>query len=194
MLHALLHKNKLVGLYSDYLKCKITMDGLISNSFVDKKYIEIKSYFENSITLGEYKEDTEETNIDSTNVVEEFTDNNTTDTDNYYNSKSNSNVKQQKPTEEEIKKRSEIQNSINELKKKKEKMEESKRVFEVDLDLFNKFKKIKLNNINFVIPEMFTEKYELMEGLEKENKLCWENYYELYKPKTIATGYDKLFN
>jgi len=41
---------------------------------------------------------------------------------------------------------------------------------------------------------MFIEKYELMEGLEKENKLCWENYYELFKPKAIATGYDKLFN
>jgi hypothetical protein len=188
MLHALLHKNKLVGLFSDYLKCKITMEGLISNNFVDKKFIEIKSYFENSITTGEYKEETEDTNIDSTNVVEEFTDNNTTDTDN------NSNAKQQKPTEEEIQKRSEIQNSINELKKKKEKMEESKRVFEVDLDLYNKFKKIKQSNSKFDIPEMFTEKYELMEGLEKENKLCWENYYELYKPKTIATGYDKLFN
>lgn len=184
MLHALLHKNKLVGLFSDYLKCKITMDGLISNNFVDKKYIEIKSYFENSITVGEYKEETEDT--DSTNVVEEFTDNNTTDTD--------IKAKPTKPTEEEIKKKSEIQNSINELKRKKEKLEESKRIFEVDLDLYNKFKKIKENSAIFTIPEMFTEKYELMEGLEKENKLCWENYYELYKPKNVATGYDKLFN
>ncbi len=191
MLHALLHKNKLVGLFSDYLKCKITMEGLISNNFVDKKYIEIKSYFENSITVGEYKEETED---NSTNIIEEFTDNNTTDTE--YNSNNNSKVKQvkNKPTDEEIKKRSELQNSINELKRKKEKMEESKRIFEVDLDLYNKFKKIKQTSSNFEIPEMFTEKYELMEALEKENKLCWENYYELYKPKTLSTGYDKLFN
>ena len=189
MLHALLHKYKLVGLFSDYNKCKITMEGLISNNFVDKKHIEIKSYYENSITIGEYKEETDETNDnDSTNVVEEFTDNNTTDTE------EKNKKPQQKPTEDEIKKRSEIQNSINELKKKKEKMEESKRIFEVDLDLYNKFKKIKQTNATFEIPEMFIEKYELMEGLEKENKLCWENYYELYKPKAIATGYDKLFN
>ena len=186
MLHALLHKDKLVGLFSDYQKCKVMLEGLVLNHFVDRKFIEIKSYYENSITFGDYKEDTEDTDS-SHDVVEEFTDNNTTDTD-------KKQVMHHIPTEDEIKKKAEIQNSINELKKKKEKMEESKRVYEVDLELYKKFKKIKGSNETFMIPEMFIDKYELLEGLEKDNKLCWENFYELYTPKNLLTGYDKLFN
>ncbi len=186
MLHALLHKKNLIGLFSDYQKCKVMLEGLIANHFVDRKNIEIKSFYENTILSGEYKEE----ESDDSNIVEEFTDNNTTDTDN--NSKD---VKVKKElTKEEVEKKIELQNSINELKKKKERMEESKRVYEVDIDLYNKFKNIKEKNSNFNIPEMFIDKYELLEGLEKENKLCWENYYELYQPKNIATGYDKLFN
>jgi hypothetical protein len=73
-----------------------------------------------------------------------------------------------------------IQNKIYELRKQKEKIEESKNVYKVDLDLYKRFKKIKETNDKFEIPEMFIDKYELMEGLEKENKLCWENFYELY--------------
>ena len=187
MLHALVYKNKLVGLFSDYQKCKVMLEGLVSNNFIDRKYIEIKSYYENSITIGEYIEDTDDT--DFSNIVEEFTDNNTTDTD----KKPEKSVKKEL-TEEEMKKKVELQNSLNDLKKKKEKIEESKRVYQVDLDLYNKFKKIKEINNNFNIPEMFIDKYELMEDLEKENKLCWDNFYELYTPKNIATGYDKLFN
>ncbi len=181
MLHAILHKHKLVGIFSDYQKCKVMFEGLVSNAFADRKNLEIKSYYENSITVGEYNEEIESIDNNSeTELLEEFTDNNTTDTPN--------------DKEEENKKKRDIQNKIYELKKQKEKIEESKNVYNVDLDLYKKFKKIKETNDKFEIPEMFIDKYELMEGLEKENKLCWENYYELYKPKKISTNYDKLFN
>lgn len=189
MLHSILHKGKLVGLFSDYQKCKVMFEGLISNEFVNRKNLQIKSYYDNSITLGNYNDDS-----DDDNIIDEFTDNNTTDTPN----KDISNTPDTKKTnvldEEESKKKSEIQNSIFELKKKKEKLEESKRVYDVDFDLYNKFKKIKENNESFEIPEMFIEKYKLMEGLEKENKLCWDNFKELYEPKKVPTNYDKLFN
>jgi hypothetical protein len=186
MLHAILNKGNLVGIFSDYQKCKVMFEGLVSNNFVIRKNLEIKSYYENSITVGEYDEEIENLDINTVSeVLEEFTDNNTTDTENEKN-----NIKK----EEEIKKKHEIQNKIYELKKQKEKIEESKNVYNVDFDLYKKFKKIKETSNNFEIPEMFIDKYELMEGLEKENKLCWENYYELYKPKNISTNYDKLFN
>ena len=186
MLHALIYKHKLVGIFSDYQKCKVMFEGLISNNFVDRKNLEIKSYYDNSITIGEYNEelDTNEAEdaVDTSDVLETFTDNNTTDTP--------TNNKKQ---EENIKK-AEIQNKIFELKKQKEKLENSKNIYNVDLDLYKKFKKIKETNETFEIPEMFIDKYELMEGLEKENKLCWENFHELYKPKIFSTNYDKLFN
>ncbi len=184
MLHAILHKHKLVGLFSDYQKCKVMFEGLISNNFVDRKHLDIKSYYENSITIGEYIEEIDTMDNTDTEVLEEFTDNNTTDTP--------KNDKQK--NDEESKKKSEIQNQIFELKKQKEKIEESKNVYNVNLDLYKKFKKIKETNEAFEIPEMFVDKYELMEALDKENKLCWENYYELYKPKNMSTNYDKLFN
>jgi hypothetical protein len=191
MLHSLLHKKNLIGVFSDYHKCKVMLEGLIANNFVDRKNIEIKSFYENTILSGEYKEE----ESPESNIVEEFTDNNTTDTDNDKSAKKE--VKKEISKElskEELEKKIELQNSINELKKKRERMEENKRMYEVDIDLYNKFKKIKETNSNFNIPEMFIEKYDFFEELEKENKLCWENYYELYKPKNISTGYDKLFN
>jgi hypothetical protein len=81
MLHAILNKKMLVGLFSDYQKCKVMFEGIISNKFADRKNLEIKSYYINSITEGEYKEESEDSeSID--NILEEFTDNNTTDTDN----------------------------------------------------------------------------------------------------------------
>jgi hypothetical protein len=187
MLHAILNKKKIVGLYSDYEKCKIMLEGIISNNFAERKHLEIKSYYNNSITEGEYKEEIDE--VESNNLLEVFTDNNTTDTD-----KKPENVKKVELSKEENKKKIEIQNSIFELKKQKEKLEDSKRVYDVDLELYNKFKKIKETKLDFIIPEMFTDKYELMEALEKENKLCWENFHELYKQKNMNTNYDKLFN
>jgi hypothetical protein len=45
-------------------------------------------------------------------------------------------------SKEELEKKIELQNSINELKKKRDRMEENKRMYEVDIDLYNKFKKI----------------------------------------------------
>ena len=188
MLHAILHKNKLVGIFSDYQKCKVMFEGLISNNFVDRKNLEIKSYYDNSITVGEYNEELDTQIIDASDaseILEEFTDNNTTDTP-------NNGTKKNK--EEDIQKRNEIQNKIFELKKQKETLEESKNVYNVDLDLYKKFKKIKETNDKFEIPEMVVDKYELLEGLENEKKLCWENFHELYNPKKVATNFDKLFN
>jgi len=85
-------------------------------------------------------------------------------------------------------------NNINVLKKEKEKMNESKHVYEVDLKLFNKFKNIKKENVNFQIPDMFIDKYNLMLELENENRLTWENFYNMYKPKNFHTSYSEIFN
>ena len=170
MLHAILHKSKLVGIFSNYHKCKIMLEGLISNNFAIRTNLEIKSYYENSITSGEYNEETyeSENNDESSNILEEFTDTNTTDTP-----QKEEKIHTKVPNEDEIKKKAEIQNSIFELKKKKEKLEESKRVYEVDVDLYKKFKKIKETNDKFEIPEMFIEKYllKINDNKFKENNL-----------------------
>jgi hypothetical protein len=195
MLHALLHNNKLIGLFSNYKKCITMMNGLISNKFVLEKNIMIKSYVENSITEGEYiVDDVSESDF----IMEEISSVCTTESDEDTNDMhKKESVKESLPkvklNDEQIKEKCELQNSINDLKKKKEKLEESKRVFDVDLSLYNKFKELKNANINFNIPDMFIEKYKLMSELEKENKLNWFNFNELYKAPPIITSFSKVF-
>ena len=36
MLHGLLHKNNLIGIFSNYEKCELVMEGLCNNKFADK--------------------------------------------------------------------------------------------------------------------------------------------------------------
>jgi hypothetical protein len=170
MLHAVFYNNNLIGLFNDYKKSQIAIDGLIQNKFVTNNKIVIKTFYDNSFTKCEYEE------------IEESSESDTTD---------------EEPVTKEIidmKKKSELEYELTELKKKKAKIEESKHIYSVDVDLFNKFKKLKLENNDFIIPEMFIDKYDLMFELENEDKLCWENFNELYEHKTVETSFSKLFD
>jgi hypothetical protein len=227
MLHAILYNKKLIGLFSDYNKCKLMINGLISNNFVKENQIIIKSFVNNSITeriyypdnqdYSNYKNDSDISDIsdisnisdDLDEIMEEFSSDNTTDSDNNIlkekkdkeNKKSiidNSKKEQKKEikkeyNESEIQERCKIMNDINSLKKDKEKYEERKRVYEVDIDLYNRFKNILLENANFEIPEMFVDKYNLMKQLESEEQLSMDTFYKLYKPKPITTSFSKIF-
>lgn len=82
-----------------------------------------------------------------------------------------------------------IQHKINLLKQQKEKIAESKKVFESDLKLFDIFKTSKKNDINFMIPELFEKKYSLMEKLEQENRLDWENFVNEFQQETFYNEY-----
>jgi hypothetical protein len=151
MLHALFNGTKLLGLFSDHEKCQLMMTGLINNGFVTKEKMSIRSFFENTIAEGEYdnqefSESMSEYEIDS----EPFT----TASDRHHEPKVKNNKEKpvivelspesKKKRDEEIKEKVDIQNSIFELKRQKEKLEESKRVYNVDIELYNKFKKIKV--------------------------------------------------
>lgn len=82
-----------------------------------------------------------------------------------------------------------IQHKINLLKQQKEKIAESKKVFESDLKLFDMFKTSKRNDSNFMIPELFEKKYILMEKLEQENRLDWENFVTEFQQETFYNEY-----
>ncbi len=200
MLHALFNGTKLLGLFSDHEKCQLMMTGLINNDFAIREKMTIKSFFENTITEGEfisqeYTESLTEYEVDS----ELFT---TASDINEVKPKPKNKEKpiivelspeSKKKREEEIKEKVDIQNSLFELKRQKEKIEESKRVYNVDIELYHKFKKIKETNENFEIPEMFVHKYDLMSELDSNDELSWETFHEKYVPQQISTGYSKLF-
>lgn len=73
-----------------------------------------------------------------------------------------------------------LQHKINMLKIQKEKMEESKRVYENDLKLFELFNESKQTDASFVIPELFKKKYEVMFNLKVNNNLTWETFIKEY--------------
>ena len=55
-----------------------------------------------------------------------------------------------------------LQHKINILKNHKKKLDESKNVYENDIKLFESFNDIKTNDPEFIIPELFREKYNIM--------------------------------
>lgn len=192
MLHALLHNERLIGMFSDHEICQRMADGLVANKFVQKNQLHIHSYYENSITTGAY---------DADDNIEEFSNNEITDSnDNKPINTENKPINKpiDKPndtnTADNNTERAELMQSLALLKKEKERIDNSINVYTVDIKLYNQFKKIKQENPHFMVPEMFADKYELMFGLDQQNKLCWENFDELYTPKVVATGYSRIFD
>jgi hypothetical protein len=174
MLYAIFYNNNLIGLFNDYKKSQIAIDGLVENKFINKNKIVIKTFYDNSFTTCKNEEIEQ---LPETKIINNENNSLTTDSKEII----------------DMKKKTELEYELNELKKKKAKLEESKNVYNVDIELFNKFKKLKLENNDFMIPEMFIDKYNLMFELEKENKLSWENFNDLYEHKQVETSFSKLF-
>lgn len=182
-------QGRLIGLYSDYEQCKQTLEGLVQNRFVVRNNINIKSYYENSMMTGRYDVECGN-NMNTKNVVVK----NDISEDETTMSESDLDTETRKKVEDERKKRTDLQYELNKAKKEKERLEESHRTFEVDIDLYHRFKKVLAKNPSFEIPELFQDKYPLMERLENDNMLNWENFHKYYQPEKIESGYTNIFN
>ncbi len=90
---------------------------------------------------------------------------------------------------EMAKQKIDLQHKINLMKKQKEKIEESKNVYENDLKLFNMFRASKDSNPSFEIPELFIKKYEIMFELFLKNELTWENFIKNYQHENYYGDY-----
>ena len=83
-----------------------------------------------------------------------------------------------------------LQHQINMLKVYKQKVEESKQVYDNDLKLFHMFNNELNTNDKFVIPELFVEKYKLFKKLQNDNNLSWETFVKECK---VINYYDDEF-
>ncbi len=90
---------------------------------------------------------------------------------------------------EMAKQKIDLQHKINMMKKQKEKIEESKNVYENDLKLFNMFRASKDSNPSFEIPELFIKKYEIMFELFLKDELTWENFIKNYQHENYYGDY-----
>ena len=187
MLYALFNKDALIGLFSDLKKCKQMLNGLVNNKFAVLKNLKIVSYYDNSITVID-------DNIEKDNIIETFTTENTTESEDNNVSTDKLDKEVQNKIKKTRDKQSKIEYNMNLLKQNKEKIEESKNIYNSDLKLYNQFKKLKETNNVFMIPELFQYKYEVMYKLDLQNNLSWETFNANYiKVNTTNTSYTKLF-
>lgn len=91
------------------------------------------------------------------------------------------------------KEKTELLRSLNDLKIKKDKLEENKRIYENDLKLFNLFNENKKKDPKFIIPELFYEKYIIFLKLSEENNLNWNSFQNEYDSVKGVNNYDDLF-
>lgn len=164
MLFVLFNNDKVIGCFDNKQALDLMISGLKINKFC--KNLKFTCYHNNSICSTEYEE--EVINEEEPEPKKEL-------------------------SEKDIEKQKKIEYNLNVLKQKKERIEESKRTFKVDLDLYEKFKKFKENNESFEIPELFQNKWDLMLQLEKENNLNFDNFFKLYKNVQPLTEYGKYF-
>ena len=95
--------------------------------------------------------------------------------------------------QENKKKIIETKHEINMLKLQKNRIEETKYKYIIDLDLYYKFKINLEEDSNFKIPELFIEKYKLFDKLEKTNKLTCENFNIEYKEIDFHGNISNIF-
>ena len=176
-------KNEAIGVYDNEEILNNFINGCLQNNFFNKDDIKIKKYNMNSINC---------LNIENKIIQEKKLENLET-------------LKKELIESEEYKKlmqkKIDTKHEINELKKQKIKLEEDKESYEYDLKIYNKLKKDKEKIENFVIPEIFTLKYNIYKKLEESNELNfnafrieWEkvkplNNYNLFTTNT----YENLF-
>lgn len=114
--------------------------------------------------------------------------------------KSNSKIDEKNPAYIEMaKQKIELQHKINMLKVQKKKIEESKVAYANDIKLFELFTESKQKDPNFVIPEIFNKKFELMTKLNQDNKLSWDNFVKEYHHENLynehfgLNSYEEMF-
>lgn len=70
----------------------------------------------------------------------------------------------------------ELNKQLNELKIYEKKMENKKKEYDTDLKLYKLFKKKLDEEKNFIMPELFVNKYKIFLELEEKNELNFNNY------------------
>ena len=179
MFYALFKSENLIGIFDNKESVNNMVNGLEQNKLCNK--LTIQKFIKNTICK------VENNSIENNSIENNSIENNSKE--------NNSKIIKLTPEEEEKrnKEKNEVEYELNKLKKEKEKIEESKKIFDVDLNLYKKFKKIKSDNTDFILPELFIEKYNVFEKLDNDNNLNWENFYVNYKQKNLQSSYDNIF-
>jgi hypothetical protein len=192
MLFALLNKNKVIGLFNDYDMCTNMLNGLVLNNFVKENEMNILAYEDNSIKL------VKPVDICYSNTEESLSEDETTLSENSCEKPMKKEVKKLTKEERDKRERNYIRNNKREynlqlLKNKKERLEEQQRMFKIDINLYQKFKKIKESDESFEIPDIFDKKYIIMEELDKKKCLNCDIFFQVFEKETHTHKWSTLF-
>ena len=88
----------------------------------------------------------------------------------------------------------ELQHKINILNQQKNRIEDSKNTYANDYKLFELFTESKQKDSDFVIPDIFIKKFNLMTQLNNENRLSWEIFIKEFQHENLYNEYFGLNN
>lgn len=180
-------------LQDDIVSPSIEINNIINTQFKNKSLNDIFKIDDNDFVLEPVTENDDKIESDNESIYESY--NNINDFESDSVSVSSTFIKKQKEKQKEIaQEKIDITHNINLLKKEKEKLENDMNVYELDLKLYYKFKNSLLENKNFILPELFENKYNIFKQLEEKNQLSFENFVLLYNNESIPTDYDGIFN
>jgi hypothetical protein len=207
------YKNKVIGTYLNYKLAKTYILSCLQNNLMEN-YAKILIYKNNSCYYLDYKiikleqnevlsyeenyGNTYETYLDNNNYDNNNYDNNNYDNNNYDTSYDNNYESTNNTAENSkcnienyyniINKKSELQHKLNLIKYTKDRIEEAKNVYKVDLELFEKFNTMLELDSTFKIPELFYDKFIIFKKLKEQDNLNFDNFIKNYN--NINNSYD----
>ena len=207
-LYLIEYNNKIIGTYNNYNRAKTFILSCLQNNFI-KDSVLIHSFINNSC----YKIKTTVITLDKNLSIKELdipvdipvkipVDIPVDIPVEIVSITPEMKLENEKRINEIEKEKHDLIHNMNLLKVQQNKIIEIKQVFDVDLKLFNQFKLTKETDNDFVIPELFLNKYKIMNKLLLEDKLDWSNYYnkmknnkdnDIYNEHFITNSYENSF-
>ena len=164
MLYSLCKNDKVVGLFDTLENCQNFLKSVQLINEFDLGEYKIKEFMNNSLIK------TREIKLKSKNTVKKTSN--------------EDDEKNKEEAEAKFKEKKEVNKNVQDLKKKKEKLEEMTNMFKADLKVYTEFKKQVEEGKLKEIPEIFEEKYFVLKKLEESNlELTMINYYKNYQIK-----------
>lgn len=181
------YNNNIIGTYDDLKLAKLFINSCYQNKFMMSKatimhFTKNSCFFEKEEveqTEEEKKKDEEDKKKETEKKVEEKKE----------IEKKKEEMQKTPEYKEILQSKIDLQHDLNLLKQKKERIEQSKIVYENDVKLYNIFKQSKQDNPEFEIPEIFSKKFIIFTKLTDENRLSWDNFVGEYKHENLYNDY-----
>jgi hypothetical protein len=209
----------LIGIFDNEKSLTLFLDGGIQNNFFTKESMRVEAYAMNS--CYKYNDQTSIYNINNVNIVNSVNSVKTTinkleNEDNVRNKmieklEANKIKKILEKKKEDLKNsedfikiqqdKIDLKHDINELKIKQKKLKEEEISFKNDVEVYKQLTKELDKNPEFVIPELFKDKFNLIIKLERANNLTFIDFkkeWDIIKPKNnynlfTTTTYEDSF-